>query len=237
MKCQCCGSEMVLFMNFKKTYVCHGCGHVYWNWNKTQDEIKKFYDSWRNNEKPIAKQKRIKWSKNICEFIDSACKIKNNDSILEIGSFDGIMSKHLHYFFQDCELHLNELDTSSYEKYLAKNFKNTYNCNFLEMKGKFDVLVAIDVLEHFDNLKSFYDKVVELEINTLILQVPFKRPLRGDIDKRDFHPHYHLFSKNSIQKLFSDGYVMTNWKNTTHDFSAKGPEQICIFKRRRNATV
>jgi len=237
MKCQCCGHEMALFKNYKKTYVCQACKHTYWNWQKSDQEIKEYYDSWRIKEKPIAKEDRIKWSKNICEFVKSSSIDLNNKKVLEIGAFDGTMSRTLLENFKDSEVHLNEIDTNSCKKYLFSEFKNVYNVNFKNLEGEFDCLVAIDVLEHFDNLQEFVDKVNELKFEYLVFQVPYQRPRHLKTDKLDFHPHYHMFSKDSIIKLFKKDFILSNWRSTPHQYSAKGPEQICVFKRRKNVIV
>jgi len=143
------------------------------------------------------------------------------------------MSRQILKTFKNCQVHLNEIDTSSYEKNLLGNFDNVYNCNFLDIKGEFDILIAIDVLEHFDNLKEFYDKTNRLNLEYLVFQVPFERPIKQSTDNLDFHPHYHMFSKTSILKMFEKDYNLINWRSTQHDYSAKGPEQICIFKRKK----
>ena len=237
MKCQCCGGEMKLLKNYEKTFLCESCQHTYWNWQKSDEEIKEYYDSWRTRQKPIPQDSRVKWCTNICNFIKSSPIDLNNKKILEIGAFDGTMSRILLKNFKDSEIHLNEIDTNSCKKYLFSEFKNVYNVNFTNLEGEFDCLVAIDVLEHFDNLHQFVDKVNELNFKYLVLQVPYGRPRHLKIDKLDFHPHYHMFSKSSIMKLFQKDFILSSWKSTPHQYSAKGPEQICIFKRRKSVTV
>jgi len=222
---------MSLFKDYSKTFECQSCGHIFWNWQVDEDFIKNYYDNYRNTQKPIPTKSRIKWSSNIVKYLFSLNLPFENLKYLEIGAFDGIFAKHFINKFPIADIFLNEIDSNSCAKYLG-DFENVFNCDFLDINGQYDILLAIDVLEHFPNLELVLEKIKQLDIEYLIFQVPYKRPVAKNIDSRDFHPHYHMFSKKSIEKLFSKTYDLIHWKKTRHDFSAKGPEQICVFKKR-----
>jgi len=258
MICQCCKKTMRLAgpkrfwtdvrKGYQKTFVCsdgdgssppaeEGCGHFYWNWQKTKEEVEEYYKNvFRelNKDKKVPAEIRKKWAAHIIKFVKETDLLSkyNLTNYLEIGAYDGIFSQCFKEHFENIKVSVCELDIGSCEKYLNGKFEHVHNCNFLDIKDKkYDILAAIDVLEHFDDLSQFKNQAINLNCNTLIIQVPYNRPVKLKIDKLDFHPHCHLFNKDSITKFFKPEYSLEAWKSTEYNESAKGPEQICIFKK------
>ena len=235
MKCQCCNSEMNLFRpQMKKTFKCSKCEHVYWHWEKSEDYIKNYYDNYRKSMPPhkqVTTAMRTPWCKNITNFVKNTIDLSDKQ-VLEIGAFDGLLSNTFNRSFTNYKIHVNEYDSWACDNYLKDNFANVHKCNFLDIeKNKFDALIAIDVLEHFQDVKSFHKKIIDLDINYLIIQVPDGkvRPVREN--PNGFDPHYHLFTIQSIKKLFKNTHKLLSHKHTSHNFSAKGPELLCVFEK------
>ena len=234
--CQCCSSKMNHYhSSMKKTFKCHNCGHVYWHWQKDEEYVSNYYDNYMKSmpaHKQVTKKMRTPWCKNIVRFIQNSINLSNK-KILEIGAFDGLLSNTVDSTFTDCEIHVNEYDSWACENYLENNFINVHKCNFLDIKDtEFDALIAIDVLEHFENIQSFHKKVIDLNIDYMIIQVPDGRVRPVRQNPSGFDPHYHLFTVKSISKLFEKTHKLTHYMHTAHQFSAKGPELLCIFKRK-----
>ena len=234
-KCQCCNSEMNSFNSqMKKTFKCPKCGHVYWHWEKDEEYIKNYYDNYRKSmptHKQVTTAMRTPWCENITNFVKNTIDLSNK-KVLEIGAFDGLLSKTLINNFTNYEIHVNEYDSWACDNYLKDNFVNVFKCNFLDIeKNEFDALMAIDVLEHFQDVKFFHKKIIDLDINYLIIQVPDGRVRPVRENPNGFDPHYHLFTIQSIKKLFESTHKLLNHKHTMHNFSAKGPELLCIFEK------
>ena len=56
------------------------------------------------------------------------------------------------------------------------------------------------------------------------------RPVREN--PNGFDPHYHLFTIQSICKLFEKTHKLKQYMHTKNKFSAKGPELLCLFEKK-----
>jgi hypothetical protein len=246
MKCHCCNTEYnkISKLNgilYTKTYKCPNCGHVYQDWGKSEEWVSKYYQTYRETH-PLPDEKlRELWSGNICNFFVKSCDL-DNKKILEIGAYDGRLISKVGKYFKNCELHVNDIDTGA-KKTLEQKFSNVHICNFLDIEGKFDALIAIDVWEHFNDVSLFYKKVMEMSCEYLLLQVPVHRAVNPD--NVEFLPHYHNPSPNSFASFWSKDFDLISYGVTKrgrssecgdilNGFSAHGPELLCVFKKRFN---
>jgi hypothetical protein len=245
MKCHCCNTEYnkISKLNgilYTKTYKCPNCGHVYQDWGKSEEWVSKYYQTYRETHPLPDKKLRELWSGNICNFFVKSCDL-NNKKILEIGAYDGRLISKIAKYFENCELHVNDIDVGAKE-ILEKNFSNVHICDFLDIDGKFDALIAIDVWEHFNDVSVFYKKVIEMSCEYLLLQVPVNRVINPD--DVEFLPHYHNPSPDSFASFWSKDFDLISYGITTrgrsasgdilNGFSAHGPELLCVFKKRFN---
>lgn len=226
MKCHCCDSEYKKVS--KKTYKCKSCKHRYQDWGKSEEWVANYYQTYRESHPIPEKEYRNTWTTNISDFFVEHCDL-NNKKILEIGAYDGELISKVSKYFENCELHVNDIDVGA-RKILEKNFSNIHICDFLDIDGKFDALIAIDVWEHFDDVSVFYEKALEMSCEYLLLQVPVNRRVKSD--DCEFQPHYHNPTPESFESFWSKDFDLISHKVSKRGFSAKGPELLCVFKRK-----
>lgn len=226
MKCHCCGEE---YKKSKlKTYTCPNCGHVYQNWGQTKEWVEQYYQTYRKTNPIPDKKDRNVWCDNISNFLKDNLKL-SDQKILEIGSYDGTLMQKIIRLHPNCEPHVNDIDLGT-KKNLEKIFKNIHICDFMEIQGQYDVLVAMDVWEHFDDVSEFYNKVLDLNCEYLFLQVPINRKVKPD--NVNFRPHYHLPCLKSFTAFWENSFNLLNYKITEKNFSARGQELLTIFKKK-----
>ena len=164
----------------------------------------------------------------ISDFFVKNCNL-NNKKVLEIGAYDGKLISKVSEHFENCELHVNDIDSGAKEN-LEKKFSNIQICSFLEIQGDFDALIAVDVWEHFDDVSLFYKKVLDVSFEYLLLQVPVMRKLQ--CDKVEFRPHYHNPTLKSFYSFWNEKFNLISHKLVGNNFSARGPELLCVFKKK-----
>ena len=226
MKCHCCENEYIKVS--KKTYQCKNCNHIYQNWNKSKEWVSNYYKTYRKTN-PISKNKyRNIYTENSSNFFVESCDLSNK-KILEIGAYDGKLISKIGKHFKNCELHVNDIDPGT-QKILEENFSNIHICDFLDIDGKFDALIAVDVWEHFDDVSVFYKKVLEMSCEYLLLQVPVNRGFKSD--NVEFRPHYHNSNLKSFNLFWSKDFDLISYKVSDPGFSATKQELLCVFKKR-----
>ena len=207
-----------------RVFRCRECHHHYRDF--VIDE-KRFYQEYRERHEPYPVEIRRSFCFNLVGIISPL--INQSDSVLELGSGDGYFAKCLRGISDNVEC--CELDDN-----LADNLKlmgfEVHNKHLLNLSDdlKFDVVVAIDVLEHIKDLQRFAEKFSKIS-KRLIIQVPVKRKIH---QRYPFDGHYHYFSPESITKLFEEYYdVKVMIKETGKKTVANNPEMIVVFDRRQ----
>ena len=92
---------------------------------------------------------------------------------------------------------------------------------------EFEVLTALDVLEHIDNPKKFLKSAREKLVDNgyLVLNVPNSGSLSAKISGRRWHAivppeHWFFFNRKSIKKLLeSEGFSVINMKSISKSFN------------------
>lgn len=228
MKCHCCNKEYFRVEGFQKTYACKECGHIYQNWGKSEEWVSNYYLSYREDHPMPEDKDRELWTTNISDFFVKNCDL-NNKKVLEIGAYDGKLISKVSEHFENCELHVNDIDSGAKEN-LEKKFSNIQICSFLETQGDFDALIAVDVWEHFDDVSLFHKKVLDVSFEYLLLQVPVMRTLH--CDKVEFRPHYHNPTLKSFYSFWNKEFNLISYKLAGNNFSARGPELLCVFQKK-----
>lgn len=225
MKCHCCSAE---YKNIsKKTYLCHKCGHLYQDWGKDEEWVANYYKTYRDTHPLPPEKNREKWCQNLSKWFSDKVEL-SNEKVLEIGAYDGRLTRKIVDIFPNVEPHVNDLDSTALT-YLNE-FDNVHICNFLELKGSFEVLMAIDVLEHIDNIKLFYDKTLDLGFKYLLIQVPVNRARHND--DVEFRPHYHNPTKKSMETFFSKDFDVVDSKITGSGETCYGPALMLSLKKK-----
>ena len=166
--------------------------------------------------------------------------INKKSNVLEIGSNDGYLSLQI-------KDHVNSvlgIDSSKYISELAiKNGINTIPENFTfeqskliaDIYGKFNLIIANNVLNHIDDLDDFCKGILKvLEDNgKFIFEVPYWKDTITEL-KYDqiYHEHVNYFTLKSIKfifnkyNLFIEDYLEVNYHG--------GSLRIILSKRKMN---
>jgi len=102
-----------------------------------------------------------------------------------------------------------------------------------EDKG-YDVVFALDVLEHIEDVKKFVTKMSKIVNKYLILQLPMHRPLLSPNPNWELGDagHIHYFTGDSVKKLFKDKFMFRKLYYTQPGETAGGHEFIVVFENK-----
>lgn len=217
-KCCICGGNNRLYV--EDTYACSSCSHIFRNLNNADN----LYESGQyRKEHPVSDiNNRVGKIQNLLKIIDSY--VSSNNTILDIGSGDGILAQeliNLGKMVSCCEL----------DPFISNNYHekiNIYIGDFTLLDiPRHDIIIGLDVLEHIKNPALFVKKC---NCKYLILQVPINRKMRTPKTKPD--GHYHYFSKSSISYLLNDnGFTLDSVEQYNGGILANGEELLVISKR------
>lgn len=195
--------------------------------------------------------------KNTTLYITSEM-IENNSHILEVGCSTGYFSMHL---MEDKNCKLFALDICEQSVRIAKEkginailadvenseFETAIR-NYVKENGKFDYIIANDVIEHLKSPEGFLQKIKEFlkEDGNVIISVPniayilirlqllfgnFNYTQTGILD----NTHLKFFTIKSLKNLIKDtGYEITELKNVYRWHLRrilKGTESIGLLKK------
>jgi 2-polyprenyl-3-methyl-5-hydroxy-6-metoxy-1,4-benzoquinol methylase len=135
-------------------------------------------------------------------------------SVLDFGCGGGITFKYLN----ECNCKITGCDTNSYE--LALKICNRFGVkadlyrNIFDLKSRrFDYILALDVLEHIDNVDTFIDKFMELshDKTKIIISGPTENTLYklGRV-LAGFSGHYHVRNIYDIEREFKKKQLKNN---------------------------
>lgn len=214
-KCCICKGNNKLYI--EDTYICLSCSHIFRDLKSTNILYK---SGQYRKEHPISDvNNRIDKIQNLLKIID--VYISNNNTMLDVGSGDGILAQeliNLGKIVSCCEL----------DPFIANDYHekiNVYIGDFTLLDiPQHDIIIGLDVLEHIKNPTSFIKKC---NCKYLILQVPINRKMRTPKTKPD--GHYHYFSKSSISYLLNDnGFTLDSVEQYSGGILANGEELLVI---------
>ena len=203
-----------------------------------KERYTKFDYSYTSDNSPISKNHFYQIAKTIIEKF----KLKDKDSIIEVGSNDGTFLK---YIKQLSNINVLGVDPSKFMCNLANKKKiKTYN-NFFDLKnsriiknkyGNFDLLYAANVFNHVDNPDDFLKGCSQVLKNNglIVLEVP-------DLDSlikscgfdTIYHEHRQYFSINSIKKiLIKNNYMLLNYEKIDYMSGS-----LRIFAQKSNSLI
>lgn len=205
--------------NYKrKIYQCLKCRHFF-NIHRHEKFLNKVYSnsyskySYGNIKKKFQYiynlPNRVSTNYSRYKYLSFFLKKRNIQKVLDIGSGSGIFPYTLKE--NGYEVEFVEKDLTSY-KFLKNELKlKPYAKDLLKkrnMKKKFDLITCNKVLEHFTskNLKKIILKIRKILVKKGIVyvEVPdaYCAKKHGFERQEFFFEHFHIFSKNSLKKLF-----------------------------------
>jgi SAM-dependent methyltransferase len=141
----------------------------------------------------------VKYSRYQCDFLEAEIKKfkQKNIKILDFGAGIGTYSdmlKDLGYTI-DCV----EKDPDMI-KLLKKNHRNVYD-DISQVKGKYDIIYSLNVLEHIKDDKKALAELKSClgDKGKIILFVPAFNVIYNKLDKKS--GHYRRYRKNDLEKL------------------------------------
>lgn len=211
-KCNLCekndAEELYLIKRFKKHFKivkCRNCGLVYVNPQPTEEELRKYYNSFyrvplKTNEKLVLKKAR--------ELINEIKRTKKTGSLLEIGCSYGFLLQ----YFKRREWYVKGIEISQEASDYARSRFGidvfTGTLREYKRRERFDLIVMLDVLEHLSNPAeelSLVNKYLKKD-GLLVLTTPNIDSLDSWISKDSWEwmiPPEHLFyfSSETISSL------------------------------------
>lgn len=177
------------------------------------------YDVWGENKWYFDKVEPLHYLKNtlVRETIKNLCKSKKIKNICEVGCGVGILSNDLADSLHNSNIEAYDLNSTAIK--IAKKFKKNdsvefYNENLSRIgKKKFDLVFAVEVLEHIKNDIHALKKMGSLMKNNglLILTVPANKAYWTNFDKRS--KHFRRYSEKELtKKLISSGFNIVKMK-------------------------
>jgi len=138
------------------------------------------------------------WYKARCSLIRRLieCYAANNElEILDVGCADGYIRNTLWYY-----KNYDGNDIINDYSYLFRNFYLGDICN-LKIQKKYDVIIALEIMEHLPDDKAFMQKLSSLlnEGGYIFLSIPAFQYLFGNHDK--MLKHYRRYDKKSMEVL------------------------------------
>lgn len=197
-------------------------------------------DNIQKNDNPI---NDIKTKKNYLFQIQKVL-LKKKINILEIGADNGNFVKLIKEFNNSANVTIIEPNKKMHKK-LKMLTKNVFNdIQEIPKKKKFDLIIAIHVLDHIPNISYYLEKIRKmLNKNGYIYGVVHnEKSLLAKILRNKWPPyslqHPHLFNKNTINFLFKNLKFKKDFiKKTTNYFNLGFLLQsffLILFKKQIN---
>lgn len=201
-------------------FECKNCGLGYVDQNETKNlNAKKFYN-FKEYKKEETRLRMI-----TDQLVSVIRNVKPNGKVLDVGAGFGLFSSILN---QQNNYKITLLEPVNNPIYIKNIDIKTVKKNFLEFvfstKEKFDILVLLDVLEHFENPKKALENAKRLLAKEaiLVIQTPNYKSIMARICKNwswwMTEDHKFFFSPKSINLLLNKlNYKITYFK-TYEDF-------------------
>lgn len=146
----------------------------------------------------------------VADYVGQKFKLDQNSKVLEIGSNDGtllnFLKKHTpHVVGVDPARNLIEANKEKGIDYIAEFFNTNTASKILNSRGKFDIILALNVIPHTHNnidlLKAA--RIIMDNSGTLIMEGVYalETILNGEFDTI-YHEHIYTFSLHSLVSTF-----------------------------------
>ena len=230
-------------------YMCSNptCAHIYRNFfgNAAEFHAGEYREhQYKKDEKSVLdlgsveeQQRRWKRVKNQVNIFSSF--LKQDDHILEIATGKGYLARVMSQIYKNFVgsdidpkvVEHNEIVNPDLKVILSDVIK-------LPEDNKYDVVVAMDVLEHVEDTVQFVKKMHSLTKKYAIIQVPVNRrlvcPNKPHLQgRKNFDGHLHYFNKFSLNNLFTqdDMFKCLLIYQTSRGEVANGPELLAVFEK------
>ena len=173
----------------------------------------------------------MKFSYNRNEFVANKLGNLNGEKILDIGCRDEVFKKYLKGKFDYHGIDYDPDDEGYKENRLNYNLEK----GLPDLSAKFDIINALDVLEHLENIHEIFNQLFKKSNNTISIALPnmgyYKFRLnflfRGEISgKYTFHNKKindrHRWLPNYVSIIdFINSNVDKNWSFKKYEFVAE----------------
>jgi 2-polyprenyl-3-methyl-5-hydroxy-6-metoxy-1,4-benzoquinol methylase len=223
MNCHCCKNGVYKMLVYEDCFKCSDCGHVY---RQFYGDIEDYHrEKYREEHPTYPLDERERYCKTLYNFFEEY--VGEDSSLLEVGCGDGFLANMV-------QPHVKEMTGLEIDPKLVKGMNETYpelktiECSFLDYEGEaFDMVYAIDVLEHADDVESFANKLREATKKYVLIQIPTKRRLKKPNPIFDGHSHY--FTKESLEHLFK-GFKLIKHRITNQYETSRGQSFLALFE-------
>jgi 2-polyprenyl-3-methyl-5-hydroxy-6-metoxy-1,4-benzoquinol methylase len=218
-KCLICNSNTNLnkFKTINKTqiYECTKCQIAIIPKN-TNLNIKKIYDFDKYDQQKKRYEKRFK------NLINILTKYKKGGDVLDIGAGFGLLSSIIE---KNNNFHPEAIEPFSKPRYLlnTKIYKMTLEKFFKVNKKKYDVIILMDIIEHFKNPKKILSALSKIlnRNGIVVIQTPNYISLMSKIVKNwswwMTEDHKLIFSMKSIKTILGQSNYKILHKHTYED--------------------
>ena len=210
MKCRCCDGIMNTIQS--EVYKCQRCNAIFRDYTI---DLKDYYETEYRDHMPL-KDQELETSHKL-NFIEKVKQYIQGNNCLDIGCGSGIL--------------LNQLDIK--EKYgceMDPRFKanNIIICDLFDYPEDqtFDIVFALDVLEHVEFVEAFVEKMSKLCNKTLIINLPIDRRIHHE---EPFDGHFWYFQPESIEALFKGSFVLKEALRLEPRIVSNGPSLACVL--------
>lgn len=209
---------------FDDCFKCTNCGHVY---REFRGDIEAYHrEKYREQHPTFPTEERRGYCENVLAFFEE--HVQKDTDILEVGCGDGFLANII-------QSKVESVTGLEIDPELIKRINETYpnlntvECSFLDYDGgPHDLVYAIDVIEHVEEVQRFVDKLKETTRKYVLIQIPTRRRLKKANPTFDGHCHY--FTKESLEFLF-DGFTLVKHRLTNKKETARGQSFLALFKK------
>ena len=244
--CYCCGGKTrkeegpvkdTCLTHIEKLFRCLECGHVFTGCPDDFDPLNYYCNVYR--KKPDHEvnwgdeNKRKKYHSELLSRFASSVPHFKPDSIIEVGAGAGhFMQSVSNLYNLPVESVLTcELD-QGLASYMKKQGFNTLSGDFtkLDIDQKFDLFIALDVIEHLEDIKNLPQKIKKLlnKDGIGLIQVPDHTTRKNGV--KQFVEHFHYFNRDSISKLFKDTFEIVKIIHNKSNTVTNSPSMTTIIK-------
>ncbi len=245
-------SEPPRLVQFPNVWKCKECKHIFRNYMGDEDLTKYYTEDYRLTHPLYSPEKRDMYLDAVVDFMEDSWSKKkivddtygsywikeiNISSLLELGAADGQLTKVLSYKFGIDSSNVSVCEISDqYCDMLEDEGFDVHRGNFLniDFKINYDLIVAIDVIEHIKDVSIIPQKFLDLTSDNgrVLLQVPYKRESAKTDPNVSWDGHFHYFTEDSIRALFENYFIIENIYETSPGESANGKEIIVLLRRK-----
>ncbi len=237
MKCHICGRKVNSFkkIDTAELFECKKCQLVtIVDKHNHKKKLKQLYDQ-KNylNEAKRLKKVLAKHHTIVYSFANKLRKGKDSFSkvlkVLDVGGGYGLFDSLIYKKFNERKVRINlEVVEPSQKPYFLKKiphklYKTTFEKFLKTNRKKYDLVIMMDVLEHFENPKENLKKTAKLlsKDGQLVIQTPNYQSLMARICKNWAwwmpEDHKYVFSAKSIKKILKKDFQI-DYFHTYEDF-------------------